>query len=61
MGKFWLESDRYFLGVSIWADLWPLLWSGAAMNTDHVDHVDHEHLPCTMNTDMSVLVGTQPE
>ena len=28
----------YMMGVSIWADMWPLLWSGAAMNTDHVDH-----------------------
>ena len=27
-----------YVGVSIWADLWPLLWSCAAMNTDHVDH-----------------------
>ena len=32
------NEDGCKMGVSIWADLWPLLWSGAAMNTDHVDH-----------------------
>ena len=31
-------DEGFRTGVSIWADLWPLLWSGAAMNTDHVDH-----------------------